>query len=160
MKWELKLYASFGFLIILLLFLQTQYFRTENKSYSDVNPINSFSHLMLDIECNVFLIKGEDQHILLEGPGSRIKNIITTNNRGCIVVRENGKGWISRLMSLIKSEKEKVNIYITLNNLNNIKIETRDKQPEVKYSAEDIIGLTLRYGNILTLEMKESQNCV
>jgi hypothetical protein len=63
-------------------------------------------------------------------------------------------------MNLIEPEKEKVNIYITLNNLNNIKLETKDKQPEVKYSAEDIIGLTLRYGNILTLETKDSQNCV
>lgn len=160
MKWELKLYACVGLLIIVLLLLQTNFLRTGKEFYSEVNPINSFSQLMLDIECNVFLMEGEKQHILLEGPGNRIKNIETVSNEGCILIRENGKSLISRIMGLIEPEKDKVNIYITVNELDNINLETKDKQPEIKYTAEDIIGLTLRYGNVLTLETKEPQNCV
>lgn len=160
MKWELKLYAGLSFLIMVLLLLQTIFSGRGKEFYSEVNPINSFSQLMLDIECNVFLMEGEKQHILLEGPGNRIKNIETVKNEGCIVVREKEKRLISRIRGLIGSENEKINIYITVDKLDNIKLEMKDRQPEIKYKAEDVIGLTLRNGNILTLETREPRNCV
>ncbi|MBR9997717.1 MAG: DUF2807 domain-containing protein [Cyclobacteriaceae bacterium] len=160
MKWEFQLYAGFGLLIVLLLLLQTSILQLEKGSVSEVNAIDSFNQLMVDIECNVFLMKGEKQNILVEGPGNKIRNIETVNNGGCVTVKEKGKRLISRVMDFIKHRNDRVNIYITVNNLDDICIETNDEQPEVKYTAEDIIGLTLRNGNTLFLEPKGAKSCV
>ena len=158
MKWEFKLYFWFGLLIVILFILQAGIFRTDSRS-SEVNALKSFSQLMLDMECNVFLLEGESQHILVEGPGDRMKNIETTVEEGSITVKENGKRLISRILNIFEPDHERVNIYITINNLDNIKLDAGDDQPDVKYVSEDMIGLTLKNGNILILETKGSKKC-
>ncbi len=160
MKWEFQLYTGFGLLIVILLVFQTYLLRDKEPPFSKVNPIDQFNQLLVEMECNVFLIEGEKQNILVEGPSEKIRNIETVYYEGCITIRENSKRMLSRVMSLFNKNPEKINIYITVNNLNDFHIDGINHSPEVKYSAQNIVGMTLRYGNTLVLESKKNKSCV
>jgi hypothetical protein len=160
MKWEFQLYSGFGLLIILLLIFQVYLFQSDEPPYSRVKTVDQFNQLLVEMECNVFLIEGDKQNILVEGPSEKIRKIETTYHEGRITIRESSNKLLSRVMSFFVKNPEKVNIYITLNNLDDFHIEARNHSPEVKYSAQDIIGLTLKYGNILVLESRKNKTCV
>jgi hypothetical protein len=160
MKWEFQLYTGFGLLIVVLLVLQTYFPGDKEPPLSEVNTIDQFNQLLVDMECNVFLIEGEKQNILVEGPSEKIRNIETIYYEGCITIRENSKKILSRVMNLFNKNPEHINIYITVNNLEDFHIDANNQSPEVRYSAQDIIGLTLKYGNTLILESKKSKSCV
>jgi 5S rRNA maturation endonuclease (ribonuclease M5) len=160
MKWEFQLYTGFGFLIVILLVIQTYLLHVEKPPYSQVSAANTFNQLLVDIECNVYLLEGEKQNILVEGPNDKIRNIETIYNEGCITIRENSNKMLSRMMNLINNNQEPINVYITVNNLDDFHIHMDNQSPEVKYSAEDIIGVTLKYGNSLILESKRTKSCV
>jgi hypothetical protein len=160
MKWEFHLYTGFGLLIILLLVIQASFFQGEEPLYSQVKTIDQFNQLQVDMECNIFLIEGDKQNILVEGPGEKIRDIETIYNEGCITIRENSKRLLSRIMELMIYKSHQINIYITVNDLGDFYIDSGDHSPEVKYSAQDIIGLTLKYGNTLVLASKKRKTCV
>jgi hypothetical protein len=159
MKWEYQIYLGIGFLIFSLLFLQSYLINREKEPFSEVNSIESFNQVLVAIECNIFIMEGERQNILVEGPEGKMNNIETINNEGCITIRGKGKKLLSRVFHLLNAKKEKINIYITFNNLDEIYIDTSAEQPDVKYSTEDMIGLTLENGNTLILESKKMKNC-
>jgi hypothetical protein len=159
MKWEYHLYLGIGLLIFSLLFLQAYLLNQEKEPFSEVNSIDSFNQLLVAIECNIFLLEGERQNILVEGPEGKMNNIETINSEGCITIREKGDKLVSRVFHFLNKKKEKINIYITLNNLDEIYINTSADQPDVRYSTEDMIGLTLENGNTLILESKKMKNC-
>lgn len=160
MKWEFQLYSGFGLLIVILLVLQTYFPGVREPYFSEVNTIDQFNQLLVDMECNVFLIEGEKQNILVEGPSEKIRSIETIYHEGCITIRENSKKMLSRMMDLFNKNPEHVNIYITVNNLRDFHIDANNQSPEVRYSAQDMIGMTLKYGNTLVLESKKSKSCV
>lgn len=160
MKWEFQLYTGFGFLIIILLGIQTYLLRVEEPPFSEINRIDSFNQLLVNIECNVFLLEGDNENILVEGPSDKIRNIETIYNEGSITIEENSQKILSRVMNLFSNNQEKINIYITVHDLDDFHIDANNQQPEVKYSAENIIGLTLKNGNTLILESKKTKICV
>lgn len=160
MKWEFQLYTGFGFLIIILLGIQTYLLRVEEPPFSEINRIDSFNQLLVNIECNVFLLEGDNENILVEGPSDKIRNIETIYNEGSITIEENSQKILSRVMNLFSNNQEKINIYITVHDLDDFHIGANNQQPEVKYSAENIIGLTLKNGNTLILESKKTKICV
>lgn len=160
MKWEIHLYSGFGLLIIMLLVIQAYFLRSEEPPYSRVKSIDQFNQLQVDMECNIFLIEGDRQNILVEGPSEKIRDIETIYNEGCITIRENGKKLLSRFKDFIINKSQRINIYITVNDLDDFYLDSGNHSPEVKYSAQDIIGLTLKYGNTLVLASKKSKTCV
>jgi len=159
MKWEYQLYSGLSLLIVFLLIVQSYLIRIDEKPFSEVNRLESFNQLLVAIECNIFLMEGEKQNMLVEGPGGKMKNIETIYNEGCITIKKNKEKLLSRILRIINGDKYIINIYITVNNLDDFYIDAGNDQPEVKYSAEDMIGLTLKDGNILILESKKIKSC-
>jgi len=160
MKWEIQSYAGLSFLIIILLIYQSNLIRIENNEpISEVRNIDSFKQLLVDLECNIYLLEGETQNILVEGPSNKLKNIETIYNEGCFTIKENGGKLLSKFFSIINKNKNQINIYITINNLNNFLINPSDEQSIFRYIADDMIGLSLKYGNYLILESRKTKNC-
>lgn len=161
MKWEIQTYTGISLLIICLFIYHSNLFKIKNeKPISEVQILESFNQLHVDLECNIYLVEGEAQRILVEGPTNKLKKIVTINNEGSITIRQNGKELISTFFNFFDTNKYHINIYISVNNLDNFTIIPCDEESIFRYIADDIIGLSIKQGNTLTLESKNIKSCV
>lgn len=161
MKKELHLYLLVCSLILIASIFQSNVFKErKKKETSNVNTLDSFRQLLVEIDCNIFVIEGENQNILIEGSSELLNAIETVNNSGCITIHRKHKSFLKSVLALLSRKHNKINIYITVNNFDDFNILPVKSQLNIKYSSRDRIGLILDKGQKFLIESKEINKCV
>ncbi len=118
MKGEIKLYLGICVIIsALLLYQKSGIISKHNTSITEVNTLEAFNQLLVDAECNLFLIEGQEEGILLEGSVNRLTQLETNFSYGCITVRDKSKKLMSEIRDFFTGDKDELNIYITVNDI-------------------------------------------
>jgi len=160
MKREIYIYSILGIFTCLLLYFQFNWSDKELKSTSSIQELKGMNQLTIDFRCNVFLVEGEDEFILIEGPAKKIRQIETFTTYGCVKIRENKKTLLAGIFNLFIPEPNDINIYITVNDLNIFKLSYIDEESNIKFNSIDCLGLILMKGEKLMIESKQIKSCV
>ena len=161
MKREIYIYSILGILTCFLIYYQLNFkIDEEQRIASSIKKINGISQLTIDINCNVFIVEGEGEHILVEGPEKKINLIETSNQGGCVSITEHNKTFLASVFSFLNFEENDINIYITVKDLNNFDFSFIDDSKTIKYISGECIGLILLKGQKIMIESTLINSCV
>jgi hypothetical protein len=153
MKREIYIYSILGILTCFLIFYQFSNNHNETEeSTSKIQSISELSQLCIDVNCNVFLVEGDGQHILMEGPVKKLKHIQAISNGSCIKITKSTSTFLAGVFRIFESKGNDINIYITLKDLDDIKFSHIDELSSVKFTSSDCMGLILSKGQKLIIE--------
>jgi hypothetical protein len=119
---------------------------------SSIKKIRGINQLSIDINCNVFFVEGKGEHILLEGPAKKLLRIETSVHDGSVYIYEHKKTFLAGIFSFLSIEKNNINIYIPVENLDNFNFSFIDKNKAIKYISGECIGLSLHKGQKIMIE--------
>lgn len=161
MKREIYIYSILGILTCFLIFYQLNFITDEEqRTASSIKKINGISQLTIDVNCNVFLVEGAGEHILVEGPEKKIDWIETSNQGGCVKISESKKTFLASVFSFLNIEENDINIYITVKDLDNFDFSFIDDSKTIKYISGECIGLILLKGQKIMIESILINSCV
>lgn len=161
MKREIYIYSILGILTCFLIYYQLNYkIDEEQRIATSIKKINGINQLTIDVNCNVFLVEGEGEHILLEGPEEKIEGIETSNQGGCVNITEHNKTFLASLFRFLNIEENDINIYITVKELDNFDFSFIDDSKTIKYVSGECIGLILLKGQKIMIESILTNSCV
>jgi len=161
MKREIFIYSVLGVFTCLLIFYQ--YKNNLNKTgeiSSKIESLKNIHQLCINIKCNVFLVEGEGQNILVEAPGKELQKIQALTNNGCFSITRGKDPFLAVIFNIFNLEENDVNIYITIQDLDDIKLSYIDELKNIKYISGECLGLILSRGQKLVIESKFLNSCV
>jgi hypothetical protein len=152
MKREIYIYSILGVFTCFLIFYQFSHFQNDREeNTSKIHANSDLSQLCIDVDCNVFLVEGDEQHILMEGPVNKLKHIQAIKNEDCIRITKNTSAFLAGIFNLFNSKKNDINIYITLKDLDDIKLSHEDLS-SVRFTSNECMGLILSKGQKLIID--------
>jgi hypothetical protein len=161
MKREIYIYSILGVFTCLLIFYQFNFKLNETGNISSkIKSITNIDQLLINVNCNIFIVEGEDQNILLEGPDRKIRQIQAVSMDDCISISREKETFPASILGIFNLEKNDINIYITINDFDNIRISTVDELNNIKYTSAECMGLILSRGQKLLIESKFIKSCV
>ena len=161
MKREIYIYSILGLLTCFLIFYQLNFNIDEGEMIaSNIKKINDINQLTVDVNCNVFLVKGDGEHILVEGPAKKIGRIVTSTRDGCVKVTEHKKTFLAGIFNFLHIEENDINIYITVKDLDSFNFSFIDENKTVKYTSGECIGIILLKGQKIIIESLLINSCV
>ena len=116
--------------------------------------MTDINQLLIDVNCNIFLMEGDGEYILVEGPDRKIQQIQAIDCDGCIRITENKGTFLAGLIGIFKAQENDINIYITINDLEDIKFSNIGNKLNIKYISSNCLGLILYRGQKLIIESK------
>jgi len=153
MKREIYIYSILGIITCFLIFYQFNFKIDEGEMItSSIKKIKGINQLTIDVSCNVFLVEGEGEHILVEGPAKKIDKIETSTQDGCVKITEHKKTFLAGIFSFLNIEENDINIYITVKELESFNFSFIDESKTVKYTSGECIGLILLKGQKIMIE--------
>ena len=161
MKREIYIYSILGILTCFLIYIQLN-FRTdeEQEIASSIRKINDIKQLIIDLNCNVYLMQGEGEHLLLEGPQKKISRIIASNQNGCVKISQHKKTFMAGVFNFLDFEENNINIYITVKDLSHFDFSFIEDSKTIKYVSGECIGLILSKGQTIMIESILVNSCV
>ena len=160
MKREIYIYLVLGVFTGFLLLYQFKISFNETPEFiSKIEPIEDINQLSIDLDCNVFLVEGEDRHILVEGPGKVLNQIRSYTRDGCIRITRENVPVLSGIYRIFDLEENDINIYIILPDLNDIKLLDIDELNNIKFISSECLGLIISRGQKLVIESKFLNKC-
>jgi hypothetical protein len=128
MKREGHIYLVIGLIVATLVFLQyNPFFKHSEKFVTEVKQVGEFKHLMVNVNCNIFFVEGEQQGIVYEGPANLVKNIQIDIQKDCISINRKGFtlnnllfGWMH-----VKPGKQ-LNVYVVIRDMNSLEVDDLD----------------------------------
>lgn len=161
MKREIYIYSILGLLTCFLIYYQLNFKTDEGEQVaSNIKKINGINQLIIDVNCNVFLVEGEGGRILIEGPVKKIDKIKTFTQDGCVKITEYKKTFLAGIFSFLYVEENDINIYITVKDLDNYNFSYIDESKAIKYTSGECIGLILLKGQKIMIESILINSCV
>ena len=161
MKRGIYIYSILGIFTCLLIFYQLNYnLKNSTEKSSKVESIKNINQLSIHLNCNVFLVEGEEQHILVEGPGKTLQQIKTSTKDGCTVITREKAPFLKEVLNIFNWEKNSINIYVTLPNLDHVKLSDIDELKDIKFISNGCLGLIVSNGQKLVIESKFLNSCV
>ena len=153
MKREIYIYSILGIITCFLIFYQVNFQVDEAESIaSNIKKIKGINQLSIDINCNVFFVEGDGDHILVEGPAKKLKKIQTLIHKESVIVTEHKKTFLAGIFSFLNFEENNINIYITVKDLDNFDFSYIDETKTLKYISGECIGLSLHKGQKIMIE--------
>ena len=153
MKREIYIYSILGIITCFLIFYQLNLQTDDGESIaSNIKKIKGINQLSIDINCNVFFVEGEGEHILVEGPAKKIDRIETSIHDGYVYITEHKKTFLAGIFSFLNFEENNINIYITVNDLDDFNFSFIDESKSIKYTSGECIGLILQKGQKILIE--------
>jgi len=153
MKREIYIYSILGIITCFLIFYQFSFQIDEEESIaSSIKKISGINQLSIDIDCNIFFVEGEGEHILVEGPAKKLVRIETSIHDGSVNITEHKKTFLAGIFSFLNIEKNNINIYITVKDLDNFNLSFIDENKAIKYISGECIGLSLHKGQKIMIE--------
>jgi hypothetical protein len=123
-KREGHIYLLIGLIIAGLLFFQYNPFNASaEKPVSEVRPLSGFSRMLLDVNCNIFFVEGDNPGIVYEGPEKLVRNLNIDVKEGCLIISNKHKN-LSNIFKgwLYPGQTELLNIYVVVKDINTIDI--------------------------------------
>jgi len=155
MKREIYIYSILGIFTCFLIYYQFNFsFDKTEEITSKIKQITDINHLLIDVNCNIFLIEGDGEHILVEGPDSKIQQIQAIDCDGCIRITKSKGTFLAGLFDIYNAKQNNINIYITINDLEDFKFSNIDENMNIKYISSECLGLILSRGQKLIIESK------
>lgn len=127
---------------------------------SKVENLSNVDQLMINIKSNIYIVKGEVQNILVEGPEKILQKIETVECDGCLTIKNREVGYLAMALNFFNSKKSEVNIYITLPDLNQYNLADILNNANIKFSSADRMGIFLPKGKKFILESKKLFCCL
>ena len=153
MKREIYIYSILGIITCFLIFYQFNFQLDEEESIaSNIKKIKGINQLSIDINCNVFFVEGEGDHILVEGPAKKLLRIETSIHDGSVNITEHKKTFLAGIFSFFNIEENNINIYITVKDLDNFNLSFIDENKALKYISGECIGLSLNKGQKIRIK--------
>ena len=153
MKREIYIYSILGIITCFLIFYQFNFQLDEEESIaSSIKEIKGIKQLSIDINCNVFFVEGEGEHILMEGPAKKLLRIETSIHDGFVNITEHKRTFLAGIFSFLNIEENNINIYITVNDLDSFNFSFIDESKSIKYTSGECIGLILQKGQKILIE--------
>jgi hypothetical protein len=161
MKREIYIFSVLGVFTCLLLLYQYNNNRDKPGHISSkIESLKNIHQLCINVKCNVFLVEGEEQNILVEGPGKELRHIQALSNNGCFSITRERDPFLAAIFNIFNIEKNNINIYITIKDLDNIKLSYIDELKNIRYISGECLGLILSRGQKLVIESKFLNSCV
>lgn len=146
MKREGHLYLLIGLIVTILVSFQFNPFKEgTGQPVSKVKKIDNFRQLMVNVKCNIYFIKGEEQGIVYEGPARLVNNINIDINKEVVTINKTNTNFRDFLFGwLYPSAGKRLNIYIVVHDLNaletggkaKISIPPNSRNMQVVYSVD------------------------
>lgn len=160
MKREIYFYSLLGIVTAAIILFQMKVDLFERSQISSkIEPAQNIRQLRIETNCNVFLIKGEALHILIEGPVKKIQEIQAVGNNGVISIIKGKNTFLAGFFSFLNREENEVNIYINLPDFDDFRLSYIDETKNVKYKSGECIGLILYRGQKLMIEPTFIKSC-
>ncbi len=114
MKKELLFYTILVLAVGILIYIQFKYAASTNPGYTRVIDLKPFNKMYIDLNYPVYVSKGEEARIAIEGPSDRVEDIILKWHGGELTVGMRGQGFLDALFSWFSDVDDDVSIYIRL----------------------------------------------
>ncbi len=146
MKREGQLYIAIGLLAVALVFIQfNPFIQIKQPSLTQVKKIGEFRQLSVNLNCNVFLVQGDAQSIVYEGPSRIIKKIRIDIDHDRVTIHREKESWKGFLFGwLDKQQGKEVNIYVVVKDIHGIEL---DRNKNTRFTGN-------RFGNIYPLTVR------
>lgn len=124
MKREGHIYLVLGMIVAALVFLQyNPFYKPGEKIVTEVKKIDEFNHLMVNVNCNIFFVEGEQQGIVYEGPASVVKNIRIDVQKDYISINKKDITLYNVLFGWIHARTgNRLNVYVVIRDMNSLEI--------------------------------------
>ena len=160
MKREFFLYGLLGILTAALVLIQFRLPVSIMKTKeANLQSYRDLSQLLIEVESTIYLVEGDAEQIMVEGPENMLKKINTQIEGGCISIRNSSSTLISGMLNTLFNEENKISIYITLPSLENYVIGENNDPGYIKYQSSDRIGMSLKRGDKVIIESKNTKGC-
>lgn len=111
---------EFAFYLILILavggliFIQSNTSRIENSNYTRVLDLKLFNRMNINLDCPVYVARGDEPQIAIEGPMKQVQNVLLNWREGELTVAYKKQNFLSELFGLATTFSEDVKIYIRI----------------------------------------------
>jgi hypothetical protein len=161
MKREILIYSILGIFTCLLIFYQFKFsFNETDETSTEIKRIKNAHQVHIDLNCNIFIVEGEEQNILFEGPEKKIQQIQTISDKGCIRITQKRDALFASIFNILHLGTNDVIVYVTIDDLDRIRISNLDGNKNIKYTSAECLGLFLDKGQKLVIESKFVNNCI
>ncbi len=114
MKKEFVFYLILIFAVGGLISIQSINSRSEESEYTRVLDLKPFNKMHIDLECPVYIARGDDPQIAIEGPINQVENILLNWKDSELTVAFKRQNFLSRLFGLPGTLDKDVRIYIRI----------------------------------------------
>ena len=122
----MKREASIFFIVILFVFglLLFQFYPMIEKGpvKTRVMELPDFQQLEVDIPYNVFLVEGEMNSLVVEGPENAVSSIFYEFNDTVLNINHKRSRWVLGWLNWIVRNRKEINVYITAKDLSLINV--------------------------------------
>lgn len=97
-----------------LIYIQSINSRTEYGEYTRVLDLKPFNKMHIDLDCPVYVARGDEPQIAIEGPKNQVENILLNWEEGELTVSFKRQNFFSGLFGLANTFDENVKVYIRI----------------------------------------------
>ena len=130
--------------VSVLLLLQFRPLINRGPVETRVMELPDFQQMEIDIPYNVFLVEGEVNSIVMEGPGKEIEQIFFEVKDTLLNIRHKHKKWLRDGMSRIVNYRSDINVYVTVKDLSQINVTSSKAFSIKKKGDDDLVGWIIR----------------
>lgn len=110
MKKELIYYALLALVIIALIAYQV----ISTKNESRIIKVEAFEKIKVEVDCQIFVSRGEEQKVVIEGPAPYLDRIEVQMDHGMLVLSEKEQGLTSQIFGTYGQKQEKISLYLRI----------------------------------------------
>ncbi|MFC2126335.1 GIN domain-containing protein, partial [Bacteroidota bacterium] len=144
MKRETRLFSLIILSISVLLLLQFRPIIKKDPVETRVMELPDFQRLEIDVPYNVFLVEGEVNSIVVEGPGKEIEQIFYEMKDTLLNIQYRQNQWLKDWITQVINYQSDINVYVTVKDLSQINV-TSSKAFSIKKKVDgDPIGWIIK----------------
>lgn len=155
MKRDIYLFSFLAIIILFLIIFQSERAKiTSGVVASKISSMENVEQLLINLDCNIYIVEGEEQNILFEGPPKKISQVHTISRSGSIEIHKKGETLLAGVLEIFDLKKADLNVYITIYDLDQIRISNVDEIKNIKYTSSECLALNLSRGQQLIIKSK------
>jgi len=114
MKKEIVFYLILIVAVGGLIYIQSNNGKADDGEYTRVMDLKPFNKMYMNLDCPVYVARGDDPQIAIEGTIDQVKNILLSWQDGELTIGLKRQNLLSRLFGLPATISEDVKIYIRI----------------------------------------------
>lgn len=145
MSKEARLFFLIILFITILIFIQFNPIASRKSVQTKVLKLPEINQMDINIPYNVYLVEGETNSMVIEGPEDLIEKISVVMDDTTLNIHRKGNQWLEDLIHIIWVPESKINVYVTVKDLSEVKIKSRGKFSFQRAKEDSPIGWMIGY---------------